>query len=160
MKKITYIILGLLLIILTSAVAVPFLFKDKIIALAKEEISTQLNAKVDFKDVDLSLLNNILNFPNIALSMDGLTIVGIAPFEGDTLLQVGNTKASLDLMSVIKGEQYQINTIAMDGPRIHALVLKNGKANWDITKPSADTVAKTEEASAPFKMTLKNFEIK
>lgn len=155
MKKITYIILGLLLIILTSAVAVPFLFKDKIIALAKEEISTQLNAKVDFKDVDLSLLNNILNFPNIALSMDGLTIVGIAPFEGDTLLQVGNTKASLDLMSVIKGNQYKIKSVEITDATLNAIINKEGFANWDIIKPSNDTTA-----SKPFILSLKKLSLK
>jgi hypothetical protein len=37
-------------------ICIPFFFKDKIIAKAKEEISKQINAKVDFKSIDLSLL--------------------------------------------------------------------------------------------------------
>lgn len=65
------------------------------------------------------------------------------------------------MMSVIKGDQYKINTISIDQPRIHALVMKDGKANWDITKPSTDSTGVADtSASAPFKMTLKKFEIK
>jgi hypothetical protein len=40
--------------------------------------------------------------------------------------------------------------------------MRDGKANWDITKPSADTTAATPDTakSAPFKMGLEKFEIR
>lgn len=138
-----------LVLLITAAIAIPFLFKDKIIVLAKEEISKQINAKVDFKDIDLSLLKNIRNFPNIALGIDNLTIVGIPPFEGDTLLTIGVTKASLDLMSVIKGSDYKVEQVELSDAVLNAIVNKDGIANWNILKPSTDT------SNTPFKLALK-----
>lgn len=148
------------LLLLVLIIAAPFLFKKQIVQLVKDKANENLNAKVNFGEFGLSLIRS---FPDFTLSIDNLSVANIGEFEGDTLLYTKNLTIGLNLMSVIKGEQYQINTISLDQPRIHALVLKDGKANWDITKPSADTtVAKpTEpEESAPFKMTLEKFEIK
>ena len=135
-------------ILIASAVAIPYFFKDKIIAKAKDEISKQINAKVDFKDIDLSLLKNIRNFPNIALGIEDLTIIGIAPFDGDTLLNINDTKASLDLMSVIKGTDYKIEQIELKDATLNAIINKDGIANWNILKPVGDT------KKPPFKLAL------
>ncbi len=147
MKKFFLGVLILFVVLLATAIAVPFVFKDKIIAKAKQEISKQVNAKVDFTDIDLSLIKNIRNFPNIALSIENLSIIGIAPFEGDTLLNIESTKASLNLMSVIKGVQYKVEAIELNNATLNAIVNKDGIANWKITKPSIS-------ASKPFKMVL------
>lgn len=146
------------LVLLVLIIAAPFLFKKQIVQLVKDKANENLNAKVNFGEFGLTL---ITSFPDFTLSIDDLSIANVGEFEGDTLLYTQNLTIGLNLMSVIKGEQYQINTISLNKPRIHALVLKNGKANWDITKPSADTAVATpaNETSAPFKMTLKKFEI-
>ena len=159
MKKVLVGFLIFLFVLIASAFVIPFFFKDKIIAKAKEEISKQVNAKVDFKNIDLSLLKNIRNFPNIALGIDDLTIIGIAPFEGDTLLTIGSTKASLDLMSVIKGEQYKIEAIDISDAIVNAIVNKDGIANWNITKPSTDTSASKPFDLALNKLTLDNINL-
>ena len=52
-------------------------------------------------------------------------------------------------MSVISGSEMKIYSVTVDEPRIHAIVNKEGKANWDITKP--DTTTTATEASAGFK---------
>jgi hypothetical protein len=159
MKKVLLGFLIFLFVLIASAFVIPFFFKDKIIAKAKEEISKQVNAKVDFKNIDLSLLKNIRNFPNIALGIDDLTIIGIAPFEGDTLLTIGSTKASLDLMSVIKGEQYKIEAVDLSDATLNAIVNKDGIANWNITKPSTDTSASKPFDLALNKLTLDNINL-
>lgn len=147
------------LVLIILLMAAPFLFKKQIVQFVKDQANANLNAKVDFGEFDLTLIKS---FPDFTLSIDNVSIANVGDFEGDTLLSTKNLTIGLNLMSVIKGEQYKINTISLNQPRIKALVLKDGKANWDITKPSTDTttaVAPTEE-SAPFKMTLKEFEIK
>jgi len=159
MKKVLIGFLIFFVVLIASAVAIPFLFKDKIIAKAKEEISKQVNAKVDFKDFDLSLLKNIKNFPNIALGIDGLTIIGIESFEGDTLLNIGTTKASLDLMSVIKGEQYKIEEVELNDATLNAIINKDGVANWNILKPSTDTSESKPFALSLNKLTLDNINL-
>ena len=80
MKKFLLGFLIFIVVLLASAVAVPYFFKDKIIAKAKEQIGNYINAKTDFESIDLSLLKNIRNFPNIALGIDNLVIIGNAPF--------------------------------------------------------------------------------
>lgn len=159
MKKFLIGFLVFFVILIASAVAIPYFFKDKIIARAKEEISKQVNAKVDFKDIDLSLLKNIRNFPNIALGIEDLTITGIAPFQGDTLLNIGSTNASLDLMSVINGDQYKIEAITLEDATLNAIVNKEGIANWNILKPSSDTSASKPFALALNKLVLDNINI-
>lgn len=148
---ITFLILIIFLII------APFLFKKQIVQYVKDTANKELNAKVNFGDFSLSLIRS---FPDFSLSVDNLSIENIGEFEGDTLLSAKNLSVDLNLMSVIKGDKYEINSISFDQPRIHALVLKNGKANWDITKPSADTTTKEPSSEKPFKMSLKKFEIK
>nr|MDQ3048281.1 AsmA family protein [Bacteroidota bacterium] len=147
-----------LLILIILLIAAPFIFKNKIVQFVKDSANKELNAKVNFGDFDLSLFRS---FPDFTLSVDSVSVANIGDFEGDTLLYVKNLTVGLNLMSVIKGDNYEINTISLDQPRIHALVLKSGKANWDITKPSTDSTAVNDTAaSGKFKMTLEKFEIK
>ena len=156
-KTLLIIFLSLFILIIGAAITVPLIFKDRIFFEAKKEINNNLNAKVDFGDLDLSLIRS---FPDLTLTMENLSIVGIEEFEGDTLSYFKKLSLTVDLMSVINGEQYKIEEIYLGGARILAKVLKDGKANWDIAKES-DTPeeATVEEESGPFKMTLKSFEI-
>ncbi|MCK7556927.1 AsmA family protein [Chitinophaga sedimenti] len=78
---ITFVVLIALLI------AIPYFFKGKIMAKVKEELNKQLNAKVDFKDVDISLIRR---FPRLAVALKEFSVTGVAPFEGDTLVAVNS----------------------------------------------------------------------
>jgi hypothetical protein len=42
-----------------------------------------LNAKVDFKDVDISFFRH---FPKVAIALDELQVIGTGTFAADTLL--------------------------------------------------------------------------
>ncbi|MFY7734641.1 MAG: AsmA family protein, partial [Bacteroidia bacterium] len=153
--KISLIVLGLLII---TVVALPFIFKSKIVGLVTEEANKNINAKVKFSDdIGFSILKS---FPDFTLTMKNIEVVGIEEFEFDTLFAVNKLEVSMDLMSVINGGQIKIRNVYLNQPRIHAIVLSNGKANWDIAKPSADTT-KTETTSEPakFDVLLKKLEI-
>jgi hypothetical protein len=155
MKKIFKIIGIVVILLLGAIITIPFLFKDKIIARAKEEANKNLNAKIDFGAFDITLLST---FPKLGIQVDKLSIIGINEFAGDTLIALGSLEVNLDLMSVINGERYDIHSILLDHPRIHAIVLADGKANWDITKPSTDTSTTASEPTK-FKLQLNKFEI-
>ena len=60
-------------------------------------------------------------------------------------------------MSLFSGSQMKIYSITVDKPRIHALVNKDGKTNWDITKP--DTTSATTEEPSAFSMKLNHYKI-
>ncbi len=144
------------LVLIIILISVPFLFKKQIVQFVKDEANKSLNARVNFGDFDLTL---VTSFPDFKLSVDDVSIANTGDFEGDTLLVAKNLSVGLNLMSVIKGDKYKINSIRLKQPRIHVIVMKNGEANYNITKPSTDSTKADTAKSAPFKMTLKKFEI-
>jgi uncharacterized protein involved in outer membrane biogenesis len=156
MKKVLSIIGIVLVLLIGTLVALPFLFKDKIVQLVKEEANKNLNAKVDWGSFDLTIIST---FPNFSFTLNDLKVVGIDDFKNDTLISLKSLDLRLNLMSVIKGEKMEINGIVLNNPRINAIVLKDGKANWDITKPSADTVTAAPAEPTKFQIGLKRFAI-
>ena len=154
-KKIALIVGVLIAVLLVAAMSVPFLFKDKIETKLKTEINKSVNAKVDFSEVDLSVFKH---FPKLTVSLKDLSVAGIERFEGDTLFAVKSFDLALDIMSVIGGSQIKISSIELNSPRIHAISTKDSVANWNITKPSADTSQAAKE-SKPFKMSLQHYAI-
>ena len=148
--KITGIIL---LVLIAAAFLIPILFKKQITTLVKKEINKTLTAKVDFKDVSLSLFRH---FPKISISLEDLSIVGANEFAKDTLISTQSLDASVNLISAIKGKDIKVYGVYLESPRIHALINKDGKANWDIAKADNDTTASADSTPSEFKMNLKN----
>lgn len=146
-----------LLLIIILLIAAPFIFKNKIVSIVKEQANKNLNAKVDFGDFDLSLISS---FPDFGFKIQNVSIIGINEFEGDTLAYISELKTDINIKSVIAGDKYQINSIIIERPRIQAQVLPNGKANWDIAKPSNDTTGKSSPEPSKFAMDLDEFKIK
>lgn len=145
--------LALLLII----IALPFIFKGKIIELVKTETNNMLNAKVDFGDFEMGLLST---FPNFNFSINSVKVDGVDKFEGVTLASLDNLKLTVDLMSVISGDEINIKTIHILNPVVNAIVLADSSANWDIMKVTEeDTVAVVEEEPSAFKLGLKDLTI-
>ena len=146
-----------LLLLLGLLIAAPFVFKGKIVAMVKEQANTNLNAKIDFGDFDLSIISS---FPDFRFKVQKVSVIGVNDFAGDTLIWLGELRADINLKSVLSGGPYQINSIAMDKSYIHAIVLKDGRANWDIAKPSTDSTAALADTSATtFNLKLKEFRI-
>ena len=102
LKKILKWLGILVLLLIIFIIAAPFIFKGKIIAFVKDEVNSTLNAKVDFGEFDITILSS---FPNFTFSIDKVSVVNVGEFAGDTLLSVKNLTATVNLMSVIKGDQ-------------------------------------------------------
>ncbi|MDL5044961.1 AsmA family protein [Oscillatoria amoena NRMC-F 0135] len=156
MKKFFKITAIVVVVLLGVVIALPFIFKGKIVELVKKEANKQLTATVDFdNDISLSLFKN---FPQFTIELKKFSIADST--DSDTLVSVQRFSATLDVMSVISGDKVQINSIVLDNPRIYAKVRKDGKANWDIMKPSTDTAtAAPADTTSSFKLGLKKFEI-
>ncbi len=155
-KALKFFVISLSLLIvlfLAAAIIVPYMYRDKIPGLVKKELNDNLEAVVDFNGVSLSLFTH---FPHLSVSVAKLSIRGKGPFKEDTLVSAHSVDLSLDLMKAINGK-FDILKVFLDHPRIHAIVHRNGAANWDITKPSHDT-AKSPATS--FKIRLRKYEIK
>lgn len=154
MKKLFKILGVIVLSIILLLVALPFVFKGKIKTLLQEQINENVNAKVSFSDIDLSLIKS---FPDFSLGINNLMVIGVDSFKNDTLISLEKLSLNLDLMSVIKGDQYKINQISLKKPNINVHVLESGKANYDISKPSSDTATEvnTDTSTTAFKLSLK-----
>ena len=146
-----------LLALIALAFLIPVLFKKQITELVKKEINKSLIAKVDFKEVSLSLFRH---FPKVSISLHELSVVGTNEFAKDTLIAARQFDASVNLISAIKGEDIKVYGVFLESPRIHALVNKDGKANWDIARPDDDTTGSPDTSPSEFKMNLKEYEIK
>ncbi len=155
MKKFLKIFAVVLLLFIAFLIAIPFLFKGKIIEAIKQEANKSLDAKLNFGDVDLTLISS---FPNLKLSLQDLSIIGNAPFDGDTLIYTKNISIKAGLYDVVSGGQTNIKSIVLDNPFINILILKDGKANYNITKESKDASTGSTESTA-FKLALNSYEI-
>lgn len=160
-KKIIAVTGILVVLLIASIIVLPIVFKDDIIQLAKDEANNNVNAQIDFGEFDLSLLGS---FPDFSFSISDVSVIGVDTFQGDTLVYIGDLLLTVDVMSVIGGEQISIKTIAIDDLLLNAIVLKDGTANYDIAKASEE--AELEEAEEPadtaataFKLSLNNFSI-
>ncbi len=157
--KIALITLGVLLVLLAgAAIAIPYFFKDRILATIKDAANESLNATIDFKDVQLSLFRD---FPDISVRLEKLSIENLAPFEGIQLAAVESADLTVDIMSVIRNEKpMRIEAIRVKKPTVNIYVLDDGTANYNIVKPSADTVA--TEAPTDFgdlRISLRAYEV-
>lgn len=124
-------------LIIVAAIAIPYYYKDKFVALIKEEASNSVKAKIDFADVDLSLFTG---FPNLKVRIEEIKVKGIEEFEDITLFECPVLAMDVDLIQLWKSESaIPIMAINAIEPVLNILVLQNGKANWDIVKPSEDT---------------------
>lgn len=156
LKKFLKVFLIVLVVLIGVAFAAPFLFKGKIVALVKREINNNIDAKADFKDVDISFFRN---FPRVSVALEKLQIIGNNEFSNDTLIAANEINAALNIMSVIRGSDFKIYSISVNQPRIHAKVLKDGRANWDIVKEDT-TVNTPQTEQKPFTLDLQHYSIK
>lgn len=157
MKLLMKIIAAIIIVLVALLFILPLLFKGEIIDLAKKEINNNVNATVDFTDMDLSLIKN---FPNFSLSIDDLTVVGKDAFSEDTLAHIKAVYVVIDLFSVFGNNGYEVSKIHIDSPVVKVKVLKTGQSNYDIALPPEKTESTpTVDDEKGFQLSLKNFQI-
>ena len=155
LKKTLGILAIILLLLVVFAVAAPWLFKDKLKALAKQQLNEQLNAKAGFKDVSISLFRH---FPKLSLGLDQFFITGPAAFAKDTLVSAERIDIAVNLFSLFGKGPVAVKQVNLVAPRIHAIIDKDGKVNWDIMKPG-EAPASGVDTSEGFKLNLTSYTI-
>lgn len=135
LKKLLVGVVIVFVVIIASAIVLPIVFKDDIIALVQKEANNNINATLEFGDIGLSLFES---FPDFTLTIEDIKVTGVDQFVGVKLADIEALKLSLDLMSVINGGKIQINTIGLVTPKFHVIVLKDGTANYDIAKATEE----------------------
>jgi hypothetical protein len=158
-KRILVAVGGVIVLLLVLLLVLPYLFRDRIAQQVKLAVNQNVNARVDWRDPGLSFFRH---FPNLTLTLDDLTAVGVARFQHDTLAAVRHFRVSVGLPSVISsvmgGGPIVVRTVELDQPRLRLIALEDGTANWDITKktPAAQPQAK---GSKPMAVSLRRFQL-
>lgn len=138
LKRILIGLAAFIVLFIGALIAIPFLFKDEIIAAVKQAVNENLNATVDFETVDISLLKS---FPNVSIGLKNYAVTGVDEFKDVKLVGGDYFGVTVDFWSAWNFGKVPLNikSVRLDKPEINVIVLSNGKANYDIAKPSADT---------------------
>ena len=156
LKKVLKIIGILVILLVLTLFAAPFLFKDQIKAKISQVINEKVDAKVTFAEADLSLFKN---FPNANITLEKLVIINKAPFEGDTLLSLGELNLKMSIKELFKGknEAIVIDGITSKNGLINVIFNKDGLGNYDIALKEKKTAA--DGTSSPLSLKIQEYKI-
>lgn len=157
LKKILKITAIVLVVIVAALFAIPYFFKDQIKAKIAEAINESVDAKVSFNDADVSLFKN---FPNATVGIEKLVIINKAPFEGDTLVSLGELNLKMSIKELFKGKEEPLNIqgISSTNGLINIIFNKDGIGNFDIAlKDKKET--KTDDKGKPLSLKIQNYKI-
>lgn len=148
--KRTLIALGSIIAILVLLVAFSPLILETYInsesgnKTVNEIASDYLNAKVDFKKINIKVWKNM---PNIELELVNSEIISKAIKDDltDTLVKFDTLRLSVNVMEFLNNDSIIINEAYLSNPTVNGYVTADGKANWEIyesdTTPDEDTSA-------------------
>lgn len=156
-KKVLKIVGIILLLLVVSAFAIPYFFKDQIKAKIEKAINEKVDAQVSFDDADLSLFKN---FPNASVTIEKLSIVNKAPFEGDTLVAFDelHLKMAIGQLFNSENEPMQIDGIDSKNGLINIIFNKDGVGNFDIALKE-DKKQADDSKSKPLSLKIKEYSV-
>ncbi len=165
MRKFVKTVAIVVVVFLAVALTAPMLLRGKIADIVRQEANAMLKARLDFEELDISLLRH---FPNASLDLEGLTLVGVEPFEGDTIVAADRISVVVNLLSLFGDSGFEVKKILLDAPFVHGHKLADGTVNWDVMKPSEEPAAETDveepaagEPASPsaFRLAVRDFRI-
>ena len=150
--KIAAITVGVIIILMFL---LPFAFQGKIADIVKTEGNKMLNAQFDFKNLNISLFRN---FPQASVTLEDFWLKGTGEFANDTLVQAGEVTAAVNLFSLFGDSGYDISKIFIEDTKLHAIILPDGRANWDIMKPDRkNSASESRKQGTGFLQAMRNF---
>ena len=157
MKKVLIGFLVLIILLVATVISLPIIFKDDIKKEVDNTIKENVNAKITFTDLNITLIKN---FPNLTISLEGLTIENNAPFEGTKLLETKEINVTVDIMKIINGEKMNILGFLLDEPIVNIKVKEDGTTNFDIAIASEEIQKEEDNEDAAFDFGINKWEIK
>lgn len=158
MRKKIFIGLAVFIVLFIAVLAlVPLIFKDKIMAIARQEINQQLTAKADWTDMGVSAFKD---FPDISLYIKNLTVVTDTPFRGDTLARIGELVVGINPIKLLNGRHIDIDAIIITKPYVYVRVAKDGNTNYNIMRPDSVKAPVDTSKGPGYTIGLKKLSIK
>lgn len=143
MKKVLKIVGIVILSIFLLLIIVPLAVKDKMAGVITKQANKYLDATLSLDAVNISLLRN---FPNATVTIKGVELVGKGDFAQDTLISSDRIMLTMNLASLFKGSGFDIVRVTAEGTDVKAIVLEDGRPNWDIMLPSDEQKPEEPEA--------------
>lgn len=157
MKKILKITGIVLLVLLILLIAAPFIFESQLKDMVKKTINENVNATVEFSDLDLSFFRS---FPQATLVLKDLSVINHAPFAGDTLARGEELVLQMSVKELFKSSDKpkKVDELRLNNAYVNIKVDSLGNNNYDIAIADTTAVA-TDTASTAFRLDLKHYEI-
>lgn len=158
MKKALKIIGITVLLLLIILIASPFIFQNQIKDMVRDLVNKNVNAKVEFDDVNLSFLNS---FPQANVTIDNLKITNLEPFKGETLAAIKQVSLDMSVKELFKKPAdgpIVINAINLDEAMVTLKTNTKGDTNFDIAKESESAEASKEDSDG-FGIDIENYAI-
>ncbi len=160
MKKALKILGIVLLLFIITVISIPFLFKGTIQDKVRYLVNEHVNAKVDFANVDISLIRS---FPQASVIIEELSIITQAPFEGDTLAYSKKIALDMSINELFKDatEAISVQKIVINEANVAIKTDSLGNSNFDIAKKqeNAPETPVKEEESSDFTFALEHYEL-
>ena len=155
MKKVLLILSIIIVVIIATLIAIPLFFKGDILQIIQNQSSRYIKAELKIGDMNLSMFKS---FPDLNVSLKEVSLTGEKEFAGDTIVNIPLFEASVNLKSLISGNELIVNHILLKNCRLQPTVDTAGNANWDIlikkesnpnsTPESTETTTSTQEKGA------------
>lgn len=137
---------GLLAFVLAATIAVPFLIPTDFV---KAQLIAQVKSATG-REFNVSGRASLRVFPNIAVTLDGITLGNPAGFSGPYLAKIGSLQLGVALQPLLQ-RQLEVTGITVENADIRLEETKSGLKNWEFAaekKPQAPAAATSAQKSA------------
>jgi len=136
------VILGLLFL-------TPIIFEDQIKDQIKKTANERLSAELNYSDVSVSFFHH---FPSLTLTLNDLSLNGSAPYTSEKFITAKEVSFGINVASLVFGRSVKIDQIYLSDSFINVKVNKNGEANYNIYKSSAQAQKQTDSSETALKL--------
>lgn len=160
--RISGIIVGALILLLTAAIAltINFIFTpEKLTPVVVKTANENMNAQLDMGRVELTFFST---FPRFGLKLTNGTLVSKAIRDSlwqrpDTLISFSKAVLVINPIDYLQKQKVSIYRLALDSAKIYAYKHEDGRANWDII---ANDSAAAETHTADTVRTIREIDIR
>ena len=156
-KKITRIIVFILIFLLALGFSLPFLMEDKVGELLKSNVNSQIDGQFDFSAISLSIYKE---FPKAVVILNDVSLANNRPFEGDTLFKAQKIMLRMGVGEFFEGaaDPLEIEEFIVDSAKVLIKLNEDGLANYDISLPSQTTDAEEKDEESTV-LSIRSYEI-
>ncbi|MGY0393461.1 AsmA family protein [Bizionia sp. KMM 8389] len=159
MKKVFKIIGITLITIIVLLIVTPFIFQGKIKDIVKNTINKNVNAQVEFSDINLSFIRS---FPQAQVDVSDLEITNFSPFKDEKLADVKSISLTMSIKELFKNASdgpITINEFRINEALIILKTNKTGQTNYDIAIKPESEEPKAIESESSFSLDVQDYSI-